>query len=287
MDWIFAYASLLELAILNCGLAISQYIVLRAGAFSVATAGFAAIGAYTAAILCKSYGLSPGLALLAGTVVGALSAYVLSLPLRRLRGVFQAIATIAFVQIVQSLLLYAESLTGGAMGMNGIPKTIGLYSLLVFLGVLIYVVKAIDQYSIGRAFDVIRQDETVAVSMGISVSKYHNLAFVLSGAIAGLTGGLMAFHNYSVVPEEFGFSMLVTALACVVLGGTRSVWGAVAGAGILTLLPEVSRIFADYRLLIHGALLLFVITYLQHGIVDSLTALWQRHKVKRTLGSQA
>lgn len=278
MDWIAAYAPLLDLVILSSGLAISQYIALRAGAFSVATAGLAAIGAYAAAILATRAGWHPAPALLAGTACGAAAALVLSLPLARLRGVFQAIATVAFVQIVLSLLLYAEPLTGGAMGLNGIPKAAGTGVLLVFLVGLMALLRAIDRYGIGRAFDTIRQDETVAVSFGISVAHYHRLAFALSGAVAGLTGGLMAFHNYSLVPEEFGFSMLVAALAFVVLGGTRAIWGPLVGATILSLLPEVSRSFAEYRLLIHGALLMIVIAWLQHGVADTFIA---RHARRR------
>jgi branched-chain amino acid transport system permease protein len=282
VDFLAAYGAVINLTILNCGLAFSQAIAFRAGVFSLATAGLAAVGAYTAAILAKSHGLHPVPALVAGTAAGALAAFLLSLPLSRLRGVFQAIATLAFVQIVVSLLLYAEPLTGGAMGLNGIPKRVDTPGLLVFLGGLSWLYFALGRTGLGRAFDALRQDELVAASFGIKAARHHSIAFVLSGAIAGLTGGLIAFHNYSLVPEEFGFGMLVAALAFVVLGGRTTVGGPIAGAVILTLLPEFFRVFADYRLLLHGVLLIAVIVYLQHGAADTLVFRWRQRRTARS-----
>lgn len=269
-DWFAAYLPLLASVILNCGFAFSQYVVLRAGVFSVATAGFAAIGAYAGALMTMRLGLPPALSLCGSLLVGALAGALLSLPLARLRGVFQAIATLAFVQIVLSVLLFVEPLTGGALGLNGIPHAVQVWHLLGFLLVLIYVLHALGGSSIGRAFDAARQDETVAVSLGISVLRYHALAFTLSGAIAGLAGGLYAFNRYSLIPDQFGFSMLVASLAAVVLGGRISVLGPIVGTVVLTVLPEVARSFAEQRYLLHGALLVVVIIYLPDGIVDTL-----------------
>ena len=166
------------------------------------------------------------------------------------------------------------------MGLNGIPKQVGTGWLSVFLIATTYLLVALGRSGIGRAFDTIRQDETVAVSLGIDVVKYHRLAFTLSGAIAGLTGGLMAFHNYALVPEEFGFGMLVAALAFVVLGGRIAVGGPIVGALLLTLLPELARPLAEYRMLVHGALLMLVIAYLQNGIVDTLVSWWRTRRAR-------
>jgi branched-chain amino acid transport system permease protein len=269
-DLLAGYLPLLNLVILNCGLALSQYAVLRAGVFSVATAGLASIGAYTAGILILRYGAPPLLAILAATIMGLIAALILSLPLARLRGVFQAIATVAMVQIILSITLYADEITGGANGLNGIPKLIDTPTLIVFIVASVYLLSSLGNARTGAAFDAIRQDETVAVSLGIAVARYQALAFAISGAIAGMTGALMACHNHSVVPEEFGFDMLVTVLAYVVLGGRQSVAGPIVGAVILSLLPEVARPLAENRLIIHGTLLMLVIIFLPHGIVDSL-----------------
>lgn len=279
MDFLLGWKPLAELMLLNCLLGLSQYIVLRAGVFSVATAGIAAIGAYTAALLHTRAGVPALVALAAAVVLGIAVSLVLSLPLARLRGVYQAIATLAFVQIVLSLNLAATDFTGGAVGLNGIPKSVGFWTLLVCTGLVLVLLDAAGRTSLGRAFDAVRQDETVAVALGIHVARTHAIAFGLSGAIAGLAGGLLAFHSYSLTPEEFGFGMLVAALAFVVLGGHLTPWGAVAGAVVLTALPEVARPLAEQRMLLHGGLLIVVITFMQHGMVDSLRLAW--HDMRR------
>lgn len=278
------YQSVLNLVLLNCGLALSQFVVLRAGVFSVATPALASIGAYVAGIAALTYGARAATGLLAATAAGTLTGLLLSLPLARLRGVFQAIATVALVQIVLSLALYATDLTGGANGLNGIPKLVGTPELLLCVAATVYLLGSLGRSRIGHAFDAIRQDETVAVTLGISAVAHQALAFALSGAIAGLTGGLMAYHNRSIIAEEFGFGMLVTVLAYVVLGGRRSVLGPLAGATILTLLPELARPLADNRLIVHGAVLMLVIAYLPHGIVDTLQI---AHRSRMTAAARA
>jgi branched-chain amino acid transport system permease protein len=279
IDFFIAYRPLFDLFLLHTGYALSQYIVLRAGVFSVANAGLAAIGAYLAAWLALKQGVAPAVGILAGTLAGTFFALLLSWPLARLRGVYQAIATLAFVQVVLSLNLYAESFTGGALGLNGIPKTVGTGTLLVAVIGTIYLMSAIGTTRIGRAFDAIRQDEAVAVSLGCSVRFYQSLAFALSGAIAGLFGGLEAFHSYSLEPSQFGFPFLVAMLSYVVLGGRRAVLGPVVGTAVLLALPELARPLAENRMLIYGLLLMAVIAYLPRGIVDTFNAARQRRKI--------
>ena len=269
IDFVLSYLPLLNLIILNCGLALSQYVVLRAGVFSVATAGLASIGAYTACLLILRAGVPALVAVLGGALTGMIAALILSVPLARLRGVFQAIATVAMVQIILSIALYADDVTGGANGLNGIPRLVGTPALLLFIAVCIYTLWSLGRGRVGAAFDTIRQDETVAVSLGISVQYYQTLAFGLSGVIAGMTGALMACHNHSIVPEEFGFDMLTAVLAYVVLGGRRSVAG-IVGAVLLSLLPEIARPLADNRMIVAGGLMMLAIIYLPHGIVDTI-----------------
>ena len=273
MSFFAAYHPLIDLLLLNCGCAFGQYIVLRAGAFSIASAGLTSLGAYTAAILATRYGAGLGTALFCSTLVGIVVATLLSLPLARLRGVYQAIATLAFVQIVLTLALYAEELTGGALGLNAIPKLVGTPTLLVFVLVVFYLMAALDRTRLGQAFDAIRQDEIVAATLGVRVVSTQMVAFALSGAISGLFGGLIALHTYSIDPNQFGFPMLVSLLAMVVLGGRRSIYGPIVGATILTLLPEIARPLSDNRTLIHGILLILIIVFLPKGVIDSLRGL--------------
>lgn len=269
VDWFIAYRPLFDVFLLHTGYALGQYIALRAGVFSVANAGLSAIGAYLAAGLTLKLGWPPALSLLAAMVAGTAFALLLSWPLARLRGVYQAIATLAFVQVVLSINVYAEGWTGGAMGMNGIPKVVGSGTLLVAALGTIYLMTAISATRLGRAFDAIRQDEAVAVSLGVSVRFYQSVAFAISGAIAGLFGGLEAFHGYALTPNQFGFSFLVAALSYVVLGGRRSVIGPVVGTAFLVALPEIARPLAEYRMLVYGLLLMAVIAYFPRGVVDT------------------
>src|SRR5215472_9452778 len=120
--FVATYRPLFDLICIYSVLALSQYIALRAGLFSLATPGFAAIGGYAGAFLLKQTAMGPVLAAAAATASGAVAGLFLSVPLAKLRGAFQAIATIGFVQIMVSLTLYAQPVTGGALGLNAIPK---------------------------------------------------------------------------------------------------------------------------------------------------------------------
>lgn len=281
MNFFYTYQSLLDHMLVNMMLAMSQYVVLRAGVFSLGTAGFAALGAYGSAILMTKAGWPPALAIVAGTMLGAAVSGLLSLPLARLRGVFQAVATLAFVQIVLSGTQNWISLTNGALGINGIPHVADTGILLVVVAAAVTMLVFMGRYSFGRALDVIREDETVAVSLGISVTRHQRVAFILSGALAGLAGGLHATSSYAITPGDYGFHLLVAALAMVVLGGRTSVWGAVVGAAVLTSLPELFRVFDEYRNVVQGILLMLVIIYLPRGVADTLIAHWRDRRIRR------
>ncbi len=272
MNYILGYQPLFDLFLLHLGLAYSQWLVLRAGVFSLATVGLAGVGAYTGGVLVVSHGLPPALGIAAAAVTGGLVALLLSVPLARLRGVYQAIATVAFIQIVLSLNIYAERLTGGAQGLNGIPKTVGTLTLLIAALITVYLMTAITRSRLGRAFDAIRQNEAVAASLGVSIVRHQALAFVISGALAGVYGALEAFHSYALVPSQFGFPFLIAILSYVVFGGRNTIVGPIVGCAILVLLPEIARPLADARMLVYGLLLILTINFLPQGIADTLIA---------------
>ena len=280
-EFFATYHHLFNVFLIGSGYALSQWMVMRAGVFSVATAGMASIGAYGAAILTMRYGWPPLASLLAGTSMGAAAGLVLSWPLARLRGVFQAIATLAFVQVVVALALYSDNLTGGAMGLNAIPNLVGTVETLVALLVVVYLMTAVSATRLGRAFEAIRQNEAVASSLGVSVNFHQALAFALSGAIAGLFGGLEAFQSFALFPNTFGFPLVIAGLSYVVLGGRRSVAGPIVGAAILLVLPEISRPLADYRMALYGAILMLVIAFMPRGIVDTALLTIRRRRLAR------
>lgn len=270
MNVLLGYQPLLDIFLLHLGLAFSQWLVLRAGVFSLATVGLAGVGAYAGGVLVVRYDLPAPLALAAAGVGGGLVALLLSVPLARLRGVYQAIATVAFIQIVLALAIYAERVTGGAQGLNGIPKTVGTPTLLVAACLTVYLMAAVSRGRLGRAFDAIRQNEAVAASLGVSVVRHQALAFVISGALAGVYGALEAFHSYALVPSQFGFPFLIAVLSYVVFGGRNTILGPIVGTAILVLLPELVRPLADARMLVYGLLLILTINFLPRGIADTL-----------------
>lgn len=286
-NYILGYQPLLDVFLLHLGLAFSQWLVLRAGVFSLATVGLAGVGAYTGGIFVVTYGLPAPLALIAAAISGGLVSLLLSVPLARLRGVYQAIATVAFIQIVLALNIYAEGLTGGAQGLNGIPKTVGTLTLFIAAIVTVYLMISINRSRLGRAFDAIRQNEAVAASLGVSITRHQAFAFVISGALAGVYGAMEAFHSYSLVPSQFGFPFLIAILSYVVFGGRNTIIGPIVGTALLVLLPELARPLADGRMLVYGLLLILTINFLPQGIADTLIKRARARRLGSKPGQQA
>jgi len=281
MDFFAPHLPLLDLIFIGTGYALSQAIVFRAGTFSVATSGFAALGAYCAAILTVKSGMPPALAVACGTLLGLVFGLLLSAPLARLRGVYQAIASLAFVEILVALILFFEDLTGGPLGFHNIPRVVTPWMLFFAMVATMALLTVLGKGGIGRAFDAMRQDTPVAASLGVNPTKYHVLSFALSGAIAGLFGGLDALRNFSLDAHQFGFSILIATLSAVVLGGRRSVWGPLVGVTILVLLPEIFRPLAQYRQAVYGLLLVLVMAFLPFGVYDTIVMKLRNRRLAR------
>jgi len=280
IEFLKANQPVFDFFLLTLGFAYSQQIVLRCGVFSLASAAFAALGAYGCAILVVKAGLPPLLGIVLGTALGGVAGYLASVPLARLRGVYQAIATLALVEVVVAIALYAEPLTGGAVGFNNVPKHVGTWELLLAVAVVMYLLHALAISRIGRGFDALRQDEYVAASLGVSSRSQHTLAFIFSGLIGGLFGAMQSMYAYSVEPHQFGFNFMVTTLAAIILGGRRTLLGPVIGAAVVILLPEISRPLAEYRMIVVGVVMVLVVLYTPQGLGDTFLA-WLGHRRAR------
>lgn len=287
IDYLLSYQPLLNQVLVFSLLGYSQYIVLRAGVFSVATVAIASIGAYASGIATVKWGVPVYAATLLSMVLGLVVGLLIAIPLSRLRGVYQAIATIAMVQVVASLAMYVESLTGGVLGLSNIPKGYDTPGFVLAVMLVIWGLHNLNRSGTGRAFDAIRHEETVAVSLGISVNRQQAIAFGLSGLVAGLAGSLIAFYGRSLFPAQFGFHLLTEALAFVVLGGMRSVWGPLIGAVILIIVPDFARPLADNTLLFYGAVLILSIIFLPHGVADTIALRRERRKRATALAQPA
>jgi branched-chain amino acid transport system permease protein len=203
-----------------------------------------------------------------GALLPATVALVLGPPTLRLSGVYLAMATLAFGEIVRIFLLNAEGLTGGALGLNGIPQRTQWFDVMVIAVVALYILLRFAGSHIGRTMVAICQDEVATELMGLNVRAYKLFAFSLGAGLAGLAGGLNAHFTFFISPNEYGFDRGVEILAMGVLGGTGSPWGAVIGGVLITLLPELLRGLGNYRPLINGLILIVIILYSPRGIWD-------------------
>ena len=236
----------------NSLLALSIYLTLSCGLLAMANAAFMGIGAYTAALLTMNAGVPFGVALAGGMAAPALVAFVIGKPTLRLSGVYLAMATLAFGEVVRIFVLNTEDITGGALGLNGIPQSTQWWHVLASVGLSLLVLWRLRVSKVGRAFEAIKLDETAAGLMGIDVNLHKMLAFVLGAALAGLAGALNAHLTFFIGPNEYGFDRGVEVLTMTILGGINGLMGPISGAVILTLLPELLRGLKDFRLVVNG-----------------------------------
>lgn len=252
----------------NALLALSIYLTLSCGMLAMANAAFMGIGAYTAAILTMNYEMPFAVSLAGGMAAPALVAFIIGKPTLRLSGVYLAMATLGFGEVVRVLILNTEDLTGGALGLNGIPQLTQWWHVAIAVVVALVVLWRLRRSKVGRAFEAIKEDETAAGLMGIDVTGYKMLAFVLGAVLAGLSGALNAHLTFFIGPNEFGFDRGVEILTMAILGGINGLIGPVLGSTILTLLPELLRAFNDYRLVVNGLILVLIVLFLPKGIWD-------------------
>ena len=272
MEWLNNFWSIYSNLVLTLGtnalLALSIYLTLSCGMLAMANAAFMGIGAYVSAILTMNYGLPFPLVLAIGMGAPALTAYLIGKPTLRLSGVYLAMATLAFGEVVRIALLNADSLTGGALGLNGIPQSTQWWHVALALALTLALLWRLRRSRVGRAFESIKEDETAAGLMGVDVASFKMLAFVLGAAIAGLAGALNAHLTFFISPGEYGFDRAVDILTMTILGGIGNLSGPVVGAVVLTLLPELLRSFKDFRLVVNGFILVLIVLFLPKGIWD-------------------
>jgi len=273
LEFVDAYASTITFMALTGVFAYSFYAVLVAGQLSLAQAGIASAAAFISSLAVPAeplFGVVPRLVvgIAVGMSVGALLAFLLGLPVMRLRGVFLAIATLAFGEVVR-ILLINQSWTGGAQGLS-FPKLVGIPQAWLALAAVAYWFWRLGGSRLGRAFAAIREDELAARAMGIDVSRHRMTAFVTSGAVAGLYGVMLAYFVRFAEPNAFGFSAAVDGLVTAVVGGTTLFIGPLLGSTFLTWLPELQRAIGVeagwIRPFVSGLLLLLVILFLPGGL---------------------
>lgn len=240
------------------------------GQINLGHAGFMAIGAYSAGLFLKS-GLVTGfagfiLSLVIGGLAAAIFGVLIGLPVLRLTGDYLAIVTLAFGEIIRVLIENLE-FTGGAQGLAGIPtvKNFGNYYFLAVLVITMIFTYASSRH--GRAVLSIRDNELAAQACGINITKYKTLAFTLSAVFAGIAGALYAQSIGVLAGNIFNYNKSFDYLVMVVLGGMGSMTGAVFSTIGLTVLPEILKPLAEWRMVIYAIILIAVMIYRPQGLL--------------------
>ena len=240
------------------------------GQLPLGHAGFMAVGAYTAALFTIAVNhLPPNIRLPLGLVVGgftsALFGVVIGLPALRLKGDYLAIITLGFGEIIRVTILNLK-FTGGAFGLRGMGRLTNVTVTYIFVLITLFAISTLIKSRHGRAILSIREDEIAAEASGIPTTYYKVLAFAVSAGFAGVAGGLYAHFLGILDPNTFGFMRSAEILVIVVLGGLGSIFGSMLSATILTILPELLRSLAQYRMVIYSLLLVMVMIFKPSGL---------------------
>lgn len=252
-----------------------------AGQISLGHAAFFGMGAYASGILTARYGWSPWPAMGVGLVVVYVVATLISRPILKLKGHYLAMATLGFGIIVNIVMVETVEWTGGPDGMSGIPG-LELFGWAVDSDLRWYVVMAVVMLATvllslniidsraGRALRAVHGSEIAAQTLGVDTARTKSQVFVLSACLASLAGSLFAHQQNFISPVSFNFFFSIELVTMVVLGGLASTYGAVFGAIVLTLLPQVLVVFEDYEVLILGAILMSIMIFLPQGLFVGL-----------------
>ena len=271
---------------MNVGIAIILAVSLNlvnghTGQFSLGHAGFMAVGAYLSSACTLR--LAPHLlgdsasafalqafffgALLVGGITAGLAGFLIGLPSLRLKGDYLALITLGFAEIIRVVFQNTPAL-GGAIGLNGMPPLTSIAWTFGWVGVTVFTVSCLINSTYGRGFLAVRDNEIAAASAGINPTRYKIVAFTLGAFFAGIAGGLFAHLKLAIDPRGFDFFRSVEIVVMVILGGMGNTLGVIVAATLLTLLPEVLRPVAEYRMVLYAALLIGLMLVRPQGLFN-------------------
>jgi branched-chain amino acid transport system permease protein len=251
------------------------------GQFSLGHAGFMAVGAYTSAAMTMFWGprflAAIGganqpttaalflMALIAGGFMAAVAGLVVGVPSLRLKGDYLAIVTLGFGEIIRVIFRNMESV-GGALGLTGIPPYTNFFWVFSFAALTIYVVACMVNSTYGRGFIAVHDDEVASEAMGINSTKYKIIAFTVGAFFAGIAGGIYGHFKLAIDPRGFDFVKSIEIVVMVILGGMGNTIGVIIAAILLTLLPEILRPVAEYRMMLYSLLLIVLMLTRPQGL---------------------
>jgi branched-chain amino acid transport system permease protein len=262
------------------------------GQVSLGQAAFYGLGAYFSAVLSKTYGVNPWLAMLIAAIATGAFAYVIGYPILRLRGNYLAMATLGLGLIMWILFGQLSQFTGGPDGMAGIPYlSIGgfvfdtsfkrYFLVWFFCLAILFISQNIVRSRSGRALRAIHGSEAAAESIGINVARFKVKIFVLSAVYASLAGSLFVHHLRFVSPQPFDFLASVKFVVMAVIGGLASIWGAIFGAGTTRILSDELLLgFGEWDVVVYGAILVIVMIFMPEGLFVKLKELIGRWRLR-------
>lgn len=250
-----------------------------AGQISLGQAGFYGIGAYVSAILSLHYGLPVLISMIVAVSVASLTAVMLAIPSLKLKGHYLAVATLGFGEIIHIIL--HEWGPGGPSGFGDIPhfsffgytlSSTVEYFYLVWLCIVIIMIFSLSLLSsmTGKALRAMHDSEIASITLGINITFLKIKVFVLSAVYASLAGALYAHYVTFLSPSGFSLFYSVLVLMMVVIGGISNIWGGIAGAFVITILPETLRGFKEFDILVYGMILTIALLFMRKGIVPLL-----------------
>jgi branched-chain amino acid transport system permease protein len=250
---------------INILMALSVYAIITTDQVSLGNAGFMAIGAYTSAYLTVKAGVPIFPAIVIGALTSSAAGLLVGIPVLRLEGLYLVMATFGFGEVVRTFFMNFEP-TGGAYGFRG---PVGTTLPMIYGWVLAFMALfwLLARSRLGRSLDAVRDDPEVARTIGLNVTLLKLGVFWLGAFIAGVAGGLYAHYMFYI--ESGNFNILVSAMAIlyVILGGMYTFWGAVLGAIIFSILPEMLRFMQDWRLSLYAAVLVLMMIFRPSGII--------------------
>jgi branched-chain amino acid transport system permease protein len=263
------YAGLLaDVGILLLG-ALSVYIILATGQLSLGNAGFMGIGAYITSYLTVTAGLPVTLALVIAAVASGAVGVVVGFPALRLKGIYLAMATLGFGEMVRSFFLNLDAM-GGAEGFHGMHH-ISLGYIWTWAAAILLLIVMLERSRVWLDMRAVRDDETAAGLVGLNATTIKVGAFGFGAAVAAISGGLFAHHHVYIEPGNFSFERSIDFVLAVILGGSTVGPGALVGAALLVMLPEYLRFLAEWRFAAFGALLVAMLLVRRQGLLDRST----------------
>jgi len=267
------YSGILVVVCINVILAVSLNLTTGClGQIALGHAGFMSIGGYTAGLFYKAMQAAGfegyhifALGLLLGGLLAAVSGVIIGIPALRLRGDYLAIITLGFGEIIR-VLIENLKFTGGAQGLRGIPRLSTLLVAFIVCVISVTLLTTLMRSRHGRAILAIRENDIASEACGVHNTYYRTLAFTVAAFFAGIAGGLYAHYIGILGAQNFGFMRSVEIIIIVVLGGLGSFTGSIVAAVLLTVLPELLRSFADYRMLAYSAALIVLMIFKPSGL---------------------